>query len=133
MKYKWTVLTVTTISVLMAGLDERIVIIGLPEVISALKADAEQGIWISQAYSLGSIAVLLLIGRLTDKFGTKRFYTSGFVIFTVGSAITSIAVDPFQVVLFRIVQGIGAMAGLTISGLIRSLLSDLRALFCVNI
>ncbi len=168
MKYKWTVLTVTTIGVLMAGVDARIVIIGLPQVISALKADAEQGIWISQAYSLGSIAVLLLVGRLTDLFGRKSFYTSGFVIFTVGSALTSLAFDPMQVVLFRVIQGIGAgviltnsialitdatplselsfslsinnlgfrigaMAGLTLSGLLLSLFSDWRALFYINI
>jgi EmrB/QacA subfamily drug resistance transporter len=168
LQYKWTMLTVTTIGVLMAGLDARIVIIGLPQVISALKADAEQGIWINQAYMLGSIAIFLLIGRLTDIFGRKRFYVSGFAVFTVGSALTSIASDPFQVVLFRIVQGIGAgiiltnsivlitdatpkselsfslsvnnlgfragaMAGLSVSGLILSLLGDWRALFYVNV
>ncbi len=168
MKYKWTVLTVTTIGVLMAGLDARIVIIGLPQVISALGADAEQGIWINQAYMLGSIAVFLLIGRLTDLFGRKRFYTSGFAIFTIGSALTSLATDPFQIILFRIIQGIGAgivltnsiaiitdatpknelsfslsvnnlgfragaMAGLTVSGFILSLIGDWRALFYVNI
>jgi EmrB/QacA subfamily drug resistance transporter len=162
------VLTVTTIGVLMAGVDARIVIIGLPEVISALKADAEQGIWISQAYSLGSIAVLLLVGRLTDMFGRKRFYTLGFAIFTIGSALTSLSNDPIQVIIFRTLQGIGAgivltnsiviitdatpkgelsfslsvnnlgfrvgaMAGLTLSGLILSLLGDWRALFYINI
>ena len=168
MKYKWTVLTVTTIGVLMAGVDARIVIIGLPEVISALKADAEQGIWISQAYSLGSIAVLLLVGRLTDMFGRKRFYTLGFAVFTVGSALTSLAANPLQVVMFRTLQGIGAgivltnsiviitdatpkgelsfslsvnnlgfrvgaMAGLTLSGMILSLIGDWRALFYINV
>jgi EmrB/QacA subfamily drug resistance transporter len=108
LQYKWTVLTVTTIGVLMAGIDARIVIIGLPQVISALGADAEQGIWINQAYMLGSIAVFLLIGRLTDMFGRKRFYVSGFAVFTVGSALTSLAMDPLQVIVFRIVQGVGA-------------------------
>ncbi|MFB3890069.1 MAG: MFS transporter, partial [Candidatus Bathyarchaeia archaeon] len=154
--------------VLMAGLDARIVIIGMPEVISALGADAEQGIWINQAYLLGSIAVMLLVGRLTDVWGRKRIYTGGFVIFTVGSVLTSLAGDPLQVVLFRIIQGIGAgtiltnsvalitdatpkkqlgfslgvnnlgfrigaMAGLTVSGMVLSLLGDWRALFYLNV
>jgi EmrB/QacA subfamily drug resistance transporter len=99
----------------MAGLDARIVIIGLPQVISALGADAEQGIWINQAYMLGAIAVFLVIGRLTDLFGRKRFYTSGFAVFTVGSALTSLASDPYQVLAFRIIQGIGAGIVLTSS------------------
>jgi EmrB/QacA subfamily drug resistance transporter len=168
LQYKWTVLTVTTIGVIMAGLDARIVIIGLPQVISALGADAEQGIWINQAYMLGSIAVFLLIGRLTDLFGRKHFYTSGFAIFTIGSALTSLATDPLQVILFRIIQGVGAgiiltnsiviitdatpknelsfalsinnlgfrvgaMAGLTISGLVLSFIGDWRALFYLNV
>jgi len=168
LQYKWVVLSVTTIGVLMAGLDARIVIIGLPEVVQALGADAEQGIWINQAYLLGSIAILLLVGYFADNFGRKRIYTSGFVIFTVGSALTSLATNPLQVILFRIVQGIGsgiiltssvalivdatprnelgfslgvnnlgfrfgAMAGLTLSGLILSLIGDWRALFYVNV
>jgi len=152
----------------MAGLDARIVIIGLPEVVQALGADAEQGIWINQAYLLGSIAILLLVGYFADNFGRKRIYTIGFVIFTVGSALTSLATNPLQVILFRIIQGIGsgiiltssvalivdatprnelgfslgvnnlgfrfgAMAGLTMSGLILSLIGDWRALFYVNV
>jgi len=44
MKYKWVVLTVTTVGVLMDGIDSRIVIIGLPQVAAALHADAEQAI-----------------------------------------------------------------------------------------
>jgi EmrB/QacA subfamily drug resistance transporter len=162
------VLSVTTIGVLMAGIDARIVIVGLPQVIAALGADTEQGIWINQAYLLGSIVILLLIGRVTDVFGRKNIYTSGFAIFTIGSALTSFAMNPLQVILFRIAQGIGAgiiltnsvalivdatptkelgfslgvnnlgfrfgaMAGLTISGLILSFIGDWRALFYINI
>lgn len=113
LQYKWLVLSVTTIGVLMAGLDSRIVVIGLPEVISALGADTEQGIWINQAYLLGTIAVLALVGRIADLFGRKKIYSGGFVVFTIGSALTSIAITPLQVILFRIIQGIGAGTILT--------------------
>ena len=41
MQYKWTVLTVTTVGVLMSGIDSRIVVIGLPTVAASLRADAE--------------------------------------------------------------------------------------------
>ena len=107
LQYKWTVLTVTTVGVLMAGIDSRIVIVGLPEVASALGADAEQAIWFTQAYVLGS-TVALLIGRITDIVGRVKVYTSGFTIFTIGSALTSLAMQPTQVILFRGVQGLGA-------------------------
>jgi len=166
-EYKWTVLTVTTVGVLMAGIDSRIVIVGLPQVAASLRADAEQAIWITQAYVLGSTVALLLIGRISDVVGRVKVYTSGFAVFTVGSLLTSLALNPAQVIAFRFVQGLGsailftnsaamitdaapqkelgyfiginqvafrmgAMAGLTVSGIILSFL-DWRFLFYINI
>src|SRR5436309_1981170 len=151
----------------MAGLDSRIVIIGLPQVAASLHADPEQAIWITQAYVLGSTVALLLIGRVSDITGRVKLYTSGFGVFTLGSLLTSIAVNPAQVIAFRAVQGLGSailftnsaamivdatpaeelglslginqvafrmgsMAGLTVSGIILSVL-DWRALFYVNV
>ncbi|MGA2790597.1 MAG: MFS transporter [Candidatus Bathyarchaeia archaeon] len=167
MKYKWVVLTVTTVGVLMDGIDSRIVIIGLPQVAAALHADIEQAVWFTQSYVLIGTIVLLLIGRLTDIVGRVRIYTAGFAIFTIGSALTSVSQDPNQFILWRGLQGLGvamlfinsvamivdatprkelglslgvnqiafrfgAMAGLTLSGLILSFF-DWRALFYVNI
>ncbi len=152
----------------MSGIDSRIVIIGLPEVASALNANAEQAIWITQAYVLGSTVALLLIGRVSDVVGRVRIYTSGFGVFTVGSLLVSIAMDPNQVIIFRFIQGLGsailftnsaamivdatpenelgyflginqvafrmgAMAGLTLSGIILTVFVDWRALFYINI
>jgi EmrB/QacA subfamily drug resistance transporter len=167
MKYKWVVLTVTTVGVLMDGIDSRIVIIGIPQVAAALHADIEQAIWFTQSYVLVGTIVLLLIGRMTDMVGRVRIYTTGFAIFTIGSALTSLSQDPNQFILWRGVQGLGvamlfinsvamivdatprkelglslginqiafrfgAMAGLTLSGLILTFF-DWRALFYVNI
>ncbi len=166
-QYKWTVLTVTTIGVLMAGIDTRIVIIGLPQVAASIGADAEQAIWITQAYVLGSTVALLLIGRVADVMGRVKMYIVGFAVFTTGSLLTSLALTPYMIVAFRGLQGlgsgmiftnsaaiitdawperelgyalgmnqvafrVGAMAGLTLSGLILLLL-DWRALFYVNV
>ena len=158
----------TTVGVLMAGIDSRIVIVGLPQVAAGIHADAEQAIWITQAYVLGSTVALLLIGRVADVLGRVKMYTSGFAVFTVGSLLTSLAVDPTQVIIFRVIQGLGsailftnsaamivdatpdnelgyflginqvafrmgAMAGLTLSGIILTFLADWRALFYINV
>ena len=98
----------TTIGILMVGLDARIVIIGLPQVASQLNADAEQAIWITQSYVLANTVMLLLIGRLGDIFGRVRIYTFGFALFTLGSGLTSLGQDATQVIIFRAVQGVGA-------------------------
>jgi len=108
LEYKWIALTVTTIGILMVGLDARIVIIGLPQVAQQLNADAEQAIWITQSYVLANTVMLLLIGRLGDIFGRVRIYTIGFAVFTIGSGLTSLGSNAIEVIAFRAFQGIGA-------------------------
>lgn len=108
MQYKWTVLTVTSVGVLMSGIDSRIMIVGLPEISGSLHADAEQAIWFTQAYVLGSTLTMLVIGRTTDMIGRVKIYTTGFAIFTVGSILVSTSQVPNEVIAFRAFQGIGS-------------------------
>jgi EmrB/QacA subfamily drug resistance transporter len=110
MQYKWTVLTVTTVGVLMSGIDGRIMIVGLPTVAAALRADAEQAIWFTQAYTIGSTVALLFIGRVSDMFGKVRIYAIGFTIFTVGSLLTAQSTSPDAFIAARIAQGLGSAA-----------------------
>ncbi|HYB07333.1 MAG TPA: MFS transporter [Nitrososphaerales archaeon] len=110
MEYKWTVLTVTTVGVLMSGIDGRIVVIGLPTVAAYLHADAEQAIWFTQSYIIGSTVALLFIGRVSDIFGRVRVYTIGFTVFTVGSLFASLAFSPDSFIAARIFQGLGSSA-----------------------
>ena len=110
MQYKWTVLTVTTIGVLMSGIDSRIVIIGLPTVAAALGADAEQAIWFTQAYIIGSTIALLFVGRVSDIFGKVKVYSLGFTIFTLGSLLTALSRSPDAFIAARIAQGLGSAA-----------------------
>ena len=167
MQYKWTVLTVTTVGVMMSGIDGRIMIVGLPTVAAALRADAEQAIWFTQAYTIGSTVALLFIGRVSDMFGKVRIYAIGFSVFTIGSLLTASSLSPNAFIAARMLQGLGsaalfansaaiitdafgttelgtalginqiafragAMAGLTISGLILSVLAW-PFLFYVNV
>ena len=110
MQYKWTVLTVTTVGVLMSGIDSRIVVIGLPTVAASLHADAEQAIWFTQSYIIGSTIALLFIGRISDMAGRVKIYNIGFAIFTVGSFFTSISPTPDLFIASRIFQGFGSAA-----------------------
>lgn len=110
MQYKWTVLTVTTIGVLMSGVDGRIVLIGLPVVAASLHADAEQAIWFTQAYTVGSTVALLFIGRVSDMFGRVKVYSIGFTLFTIGSALVGLSSSPDYFIIARISQGLGSAA-----------------------
>ena len=109
-QYKWTVLTVTTVGVLMSGIDGRVLIVGLPTVAAALHADAEQAIWFTQAYTIGSTVALLFIGRVSDMFGKVRIYAAGFTVFTIGSLLTAFSGSPDAFIAARMAQGLGSAA-----------------------
>lgn len=108
MQYKWSALIVTTVGTVMGGIDTRILVIGLPTISAQLHAGAVEVIWIAQAYLLATTVCLLLIGRISDLVGRVKLYNLGFVIFTVGSALSAISINSSQLIFFRVVQGVGA-------------------------
>jgi EmrB/QacA subfamily drug resistance transporter len=118
MQYKWVALTVTAVGTLMAGVDTRIVIVGLPTIARQLGAGVEDVIWVSQAYVFASTVGLLLIGRVTDVIGRVKIYNVGFAVFTVGSALASLSFSPYELIASRMVQGVGSSMLITNSAAI---------------
>ncbi|WP_393971910.1 MFS transporter [Oxyplasma meridianum] len=109
MQYKWTVLTNTTLGVLMSSLDTNIVLIALPTIARQLPGTSLLDlIWILIGYQLITAAILVSFGRLADMFGRVKLYNLGFIIFTVGSALCSISFTSFELIFFRMIQGVGA-------------------------
>jgi EmrB/QacA subfamily drug resistance transporter len=92
----------------MASLDANIVIIALPTIVSDIHVSLLTLVWIVLGYSLVTASILLNLGRLSDMFGRVKLYNIGFVIFTIGSALCSLSQTGEQLLLFRIVQSLGA-------------------------
>jgi EmrB/QacA subfamily drug resistance transporter len=108
-KYKWRVLSNTTVATLMAAIDTNIVLISLPTIGRQLPGTtATTLLWILLGYSLLTAVVLLNFGRLSDMFGRVRLYVLGFAVFTVGSLLCGLSLDGTDLVLFRLVQAVGA-------------------------
>ncbi|MGA8276042.1 MAG: MFS transporter [Thermoplasmata archaeon] len=109
MQYKWLVLSNTTVATLMAAIDSNIVLISLPTIGRELPGtDATTLLWILLGYSLLTAVVLLNFGRLSDMFGRVRLYVLGFAVFTVGSLLCGFSQTGTELVLFRLVQAVGA-------------------------
>ena len=109
MEYKWKVLTNTTVATLMSAIDSNIVLISLPTIGRQLPGTtAPLLLWILLGYSLVTAVVLLNFGRLSDMFGRVRLYVLGFAVFTAGSALCGFSQTGLELVLFRLVQAIGA-------------------------
>jgi EmrB/QacA subfamily drug resistance transporter len=106
-RYQWVVLSVTTVGIFMAGLDTRIVLIGLPTIAASLRADLETLLWITQGYQIAITIGLVFLGRLTDISGRVKIYNLGFAVFTVGSGLCVFAQTGEQLIIFRVIQGFG--------------------------
>ena len=92
----------------MASLDRNIVIIALPTISFELHTSLLTLVWIAIGYWVVTASVLLTFGRLADMFGRVKLYNIGFVIFTAGSALCSISNTGEQLIVFRIIQALGA-------------------------
>ena len=105
--YKWVALAVTTIGALMFAIDSSIVILAFPPMMTDLHADLTSLIWVLMGYNLMSTVALLTFGRLADLLGRVRMYNLGFVVFTVASVLCGLATSDVQLIVFRLLQGLG--------------------------
>ncbi len=106
---KWITLSNTTVGTFMALLDSSIVLVSLPSIGRQLPgADPAVLLWIVLSYNVVTTTLLLSFGRLSDIYGRVRLYTAGFAVFTIGSAISSLALNGDLLLAGRVVQGVGA-------------------------
>jgi len=106
-EYKWVALSVTTLGSAMSAIDSSIVVLGLPTIMTSLHSDLVTMIWVLMGYILMSTIFLMFFGRLADMFGRVRLYNAGFAVFTAGSLLCALAGSGAELVLFRLVQGVG--------------------------
>jgi len=64
--------------------------------------------WVVLAYLLTVTTLMLGIGRLADIYGKKPIYTTGFIVFTVGSVLCGLSPTIHALIGFRVVQAVGA-------------------------
>jgi EmrB/QacA subfamily drug resistance transporter len=92
----------------MASLDRNIVIIALPSISNELHTSLITLVWIAIGYWVVTASMLLTFGRLADMFGRVKLYNLGFALFTIGSGLCCISQTGEQLIVFRIIQALGA-------------------------
>ena len=106
--YKWFVLGNVMIGTFMAVLDSTIVNVGLPKIMASFGVGLDKIEWVITAYMLAMAVMLPTSGWIADKFGFKRVYFMGLLLFTVGSLLCGLSNDENTLILSRIIQGLGA-------------------------
>jgi len=108
MHKKWWTLLAVCGGTFMLLLDTTIVYVVLPDVQADLEASFADLQWVVDGYALALAALLLTSGTIADRFGRKRLYSIGVILFTVASLLCGLAQSPLALVLARILQGVGA-------------------------
>jgi EmrB/QacA subfamily drug resistance transporter len=106
--YKWWALSCTSLGMLLATINSGTLIIALPDLERSLGTSLFQLVWVILAYMISSTVLVLTAGRLSDLFGRKKAYVGGFVLFTLASLGAGFSGSGTELILWRIVQGVGA-------------------------
>ncbi len=95
------------VGMIMVILDSTVMNIALPTLMSDFDSTVNTMQWSITAYTLALSAVIPLAGWLTDRFGAKQIFLITIFLFTAGSLLCSFATTPEQLILYRIIQGVG--------------------------
>jgi EmrB/QacA subfamily drug resistance transporter len=106
---RWTLVAVCT-TTFMLLLDVTIVIVALPSIQRQLDASLTGLQWVVDAYSLTLAALLLTAGALADRFGRRRVFVLGVILFSLASLLCGVAWNIAVLDVARAIQGIGGAA-----------------------
>jgi EmrB/QacA subfamily drug resistance transporter len=105
--YKWWALSCTSFGMLLATINSGTLIIALPDLERSLHTSLLELVWVILVYMIASTVLVLSAGRLSDQFGRKRAYIGGFIVFALASLGAGFAANGTELILWRILQGIG--------------------------
>ena len=105
-KRKWT-LGILSIALIIIGLDITVLNVAIPTLQRELNASASGLQWIINAYILVFAGVLLTMGSLGDRFGRRRAFQAGLVVFGIASVAAAFSESTTQLIIARAGQGIG--------------------------
>jgi EmrB/QacA subfamily drug resistance transporter len=112
--HAWRALIVLLIAMFMSLLDTTIVNVALQTIRTNVNgaghpaASADVLLWIISGYALAFGVALIPAGRLGDRLGHKWVFFSGLALFTAASLACGLAQSDVQLIVFRVVQGLGA-------------------------
>ncbi|MEV3991118.1 MFS transporter [Streptomyces sp. NPDC049837] len=101
------VLAICCMSLLIVSLDNTVLNVALPSMRRELHADVAGMQWTIDAYTLVLASLLMLAGSTADRIGRRKVFMAGLVLFTLGSALCSLAPNLEALVAFRMVQAVG--------------------------
>ena len=104
---RWLILIVLCLSTLVLVVDNMALAVAIPPLTQDLQASAQDMQWILDSYILVFAGLLLTSGSLSDRFGRRRVMIIGLALFGVASLGATFAATPGQLIVARVIMGIG--------------------------
>ncbi|MCC6447510.1 MAG: DHA2 family efflux MFS transporter permease subunit [Chitinophagaceae bacterium] len=104
---KWIVIITVVSASLLQLIDTSIVNVTLTQMMGNLGASLGDISWVVTGYAAANVVMITLSGWLSAKFGRKNYFTASIILFTVASIFCGTSTTISQLILFRIIQGIG--------------------------
>jgi EmrB/QacA subfamily drug resistance transporter len=105
---RWLGLAVIATAQFMVIMDTSIIGVALPDMQRALDFSADGLTWVFNAYVVAFGGLLLLGGKLSDLFGARRIFVTGWAVLAAGSIVAGVASNPATELVGRAVQGAGS-------------------------
>src|ERR671937_2390137 len=105
--YIWRISAVVIAGAIMSILDTTIVNVALATLRRDLHSSIADIQWVVTGYMLALAAVIPITGWAARRFGAKRVYLVSLALFTAGSALCGLAGSTTELVVFRVLQGLG--------------------------
>jgi len=105
--YVWRISAVVIVGSIMSILDTTIVNVALATLGRDLHSTISNIQWVVTGYMLSLAAVIPVTGWAARRFGAKPVYLTSLILFTAGSALCGLATSSTELILFRVIQGVG--------------------------
>lgn len=108
LRHAWLALLALSLGFAMTMLDQVSVAVALPALAQDWGVSYGTAVWVSSSYLLAVVVPLLATGRMGDKFGLRRMFLAGIVVFTVFAGVSALAPSFSFLIVARFLQGLGA-------------------------
>jgi DHA2 family multidrug resistance protein len=112
---KWLITVAVMFGAFMAVMDVSVVNVALPHMMGSFGADMSSITWVATGYSIAEIIMVTMAGWWSTLIGRKRLYLWSFGLFTMGSILCGTATTFSQILIYRIIQGLGGGALIPVS------------------